>query len=143
MARPTTLKSSKFTIQIGDGASPEVFSAPCTLNNGGITFTNTPGEFNVPDCTDKDAPIWIERTITSQSATVTGDGLMAVEDWDIWTAWEIANGEKNIRVNYEGLGYWAMSAVLTSLGNTAPLKELVQLSVEMMSNGEVTWTPAP
>lgn len=147
MAQPTTLKSSKFLIEIGDGAVPEVFSAPCSLTTSGLQFTNTPAEFQIPDCLDREKPIWVARTIQQQSAEVTGEGLLAMEDWPIWREWELENGERNIRVHMDAPpanngGYWEMSAVLASLNLNSPFGELTQISVSMLSNGEPTWVDA-
>ena len=147
MTRPTTLKGSKFLIQLGDGADPEVFTAPCALNTKGIALSGQANEFEVDDCDDPDAPTWIERVMRSLSGEVTGEGTLAMESWNTWNAWFTSGLEKNIRVKLDETGannggYFSMSAVLSSLALTAQQRGLAQISVTLQSNGAIVWTAA-
>lgn len=145
MARPTTIKGSKFLIELGDGASPETFDAPCALNTKGINFTATTNEVQVPDCDDPDAAQWIERVVSSLSATVPASGTLALESLETWREWFLSALEKNIRVhivdaNNVQPGYFSMSAVLTTFNLGANIGELASIEVSVDSNGAVTWT---
>lgn len=145
MARPTTIKGSKFLIELGDGASPETFDAPCALTTKGINFSAATNEFNVPDCNEPDAAVWTERVVSALSAGVTGSGTLAMESLAVWRDWFLSALEKNIRVRVvddAGVqpGYFALSSVLTSFNIGANQGELATIEVEMSSNGEVTWT---
>lgn len=147
MARPTTLKGSKLLIQLGNGAGPEVFTAPCALTTKGINFAAATNDQNVPDCDDPDAPTWTERVISALSAGVSGSGTLALESLETWREWFLSALEKNIRVKVDALaadggGYFAMSAVLTSFNIGGNQGELATIEVEIQSNGEVTWVDA-
>lgn len=147
MARPTTLKGSKFLIEVGNGADPEVFGAPCALTTKGINFSGSANEFNVPDCDDPDAATWTDRVVGALSAGVTGSGTLAMEALATWRTWFLSAAGKNIRVTLNvpqasGGGYFAMSAVLTGLNLGAELKGLATIEVTIASDGEVTWVPA-
>ena len=147
MARPTTIKGSKLVIQLGDGASPETFTAPCALTTKGINFSAATNDFNVPDCDDPDAATWTERVTSALSAGVPGSGTLAMESFDEWRTWFLSGLEKNIRVvvdTDEGLnaGYFSMSAILTTFNVGGNQGELATIEVDIASNGEVTWTAA-
>lgn len=150
MARPTTVKGSKFLIELSDDGSPETFDAPCALTTKGINFSASTNDFNVPDCDDPDAPTWTERVISALSAEVTGSGTLAVESLPTWREWFLSGLEKNIRVTLvdsagvfpspANPGSFEMSAVLTAFNLGANQGELATIEVSMQSNGEVTWT---
>lgn len=145
MARPTTIKGSKFLIQLED--TPGVYVAPCALTTKGIDFSAETNDFNVPDCDDPDAPTWTERVVAALSAGVSGSGTLAMESLATWRAWYLSGLEKNIRVKLDaplaqGGGHFAMSAVLTGFNLGANQGELATIEVSIASNGAVTWTDA-
>ncbi len=147
MARPTTVKGTKFLLQLGDGGTPEVYAAPCALTTKGINFSAESNDFNVPDCDLPDAATWTERVVSALSAGVSGEGTLAMESLPTWWAWYSSALEKNIRVKVDvplanNGGYWSMSAILTSFNVSANNGELATVEIEIQSNGEVTWTAA-
>lgn len=147
MARPTTLKGSKFLIQIESLDSPTVYVAPCALTSKSIDFSAETNDFNVPDCDDPDAPTYTERVIAALSAGVSGSGTLAMESLPTWSDWFDSGLERNIRVKLDALladngGYWQMSAVLTALNIGGNQGELATIEVTIQSNGAWTWTPA-
>jgi hypothetical protein len=148
MARPTTLRGSKLLILLGDGATPtEAFVAPCALATKGINFSSESNDFNVPDCSDPDAPTFVERVVSALSAGVDGSGTLAMESLSTWWDWWVSGEPKNIRVKVdallaEGGGHWAMSAVLTSFNVGGNNGELATVEVGIASNGEITWVDA-
>lgn len=147
MAAPATLKGSKLLIQVGDGSSPEEFTAPCGLTTKGINFSASANEFNVPDCADEDAAVWTERVISALSAGITGSGIMAMASLETWREWFLSAAEKNIRVKVDATaanngGYFEMSSVLTTFNVTGNTGELCQVEIEAQSNGVVTWVDA-
>ena len=66
MAQPTVAKPGAFVISLGDGATPEVFTAPCGLTTKAARWNRGLGEVNIPDCDDPDAVIWIARDVETQ-----------------------------------------------------------------------------
>lgn len=142
MARPTTIKGSKFLIQIED--TPGVYVAPCALTSKSIDFSAESNDFNVPDCDDPDAPTWTERVVSALSASVSGSGTLAMESLATWREWYRSGLEKNIRVKLDHAsgGYFAMSAILTGFNLGGNQGELATIEVTIASNGEVTWTDA-
>lgn len=147
MARPTTLAGTKLLIQLGDGASPEVFAAPCALSTKSFNLEAASNDFNVPDCDDPDLPVWTERVVSALSAGVSGNGTLAMESFDEWRDWFLSGDPKNVRVKVDTTagnngGYFEMSAILSSLQIGGNQGELVTVEVQMDSNGEVAWVDA-
>lgn len=146
MARAKTTK--KLLVQLGDGGSPETFSANCSINTTKeFTITASPLEFNIPDCDDEDAPSWIARVIDTLSAGFTGAGTLDTPSFEAWREWMLSGEERNLRVRLDvpgadGGGYFEGPYVPTTLGLSKEGKGLVQINVEVQSAGEVVWVDA-
>lgn len=145
MAKPTTSAFSQFLIKIGDGASPEVFGAPCGLTSKGFNQTANTQETSVPDCDDPDAPAYIERAVDTLSAEITGSGVLAKEAHDdVWQPMFDAAVSKNCRIYPFGLanGYYEGKFVLTAYGNAVQRGQKVNVDITLSSDGQFAWTAA-
>lgn len=144
MAKPTTVTGAKLLIQIGDGADPEVFAAPCGLNTKGINFGKETNDVTVPDCSDPEAPAWVERIATSLSAGVSGSGLLAQEALATWRGFFLDTDGKNCRIKIDGAGWghWAGNFICTTFNVTGEDGDKIQVEIELQSNGEVAWVDA-
>jgi predicted secreted protein len=148
MAKPTTCASSKMIIKLGNGATPEVFAAPCGMTTKGINFTKATNEVNVPDCDDPDAAAWIERSVVSMSAEISENGILAMEALDDWQSFLDSTISRNVQVwldvpAVDHGGHWNGKFLLTGFNVTAEQGNKVQAAVTMQSDGPVTWTAAP
>lgn len=143
MAKPTTLPFSKLLILIGNGASPEVFAAPCGLTSKSFDISVSSNGIEVPDCTDEDAPAWTERVVKALSAGVSGSGILATESFETWQDWALGGTNKNVKIKLDtpSLGYYEGSFILSKLSIKASLGDKVQVDVSLDSDGEVTFTP--
>lgn len=137
MTQATTLKFSQFLIQIGNGASPEVFASPCGLNSRGFSRTAATSDTNVPDCDNPDAPSWLDRDIVSLSAALSGAGVVADEDFDAWNDWWESGLSKNIKIAL-GTRSWVGPAKLTKLNITGARGKRVEFDVSIDSDGQLT-----
>ncbi|WP_315759306.1 MULTISPECIES: phage tail tube protein [unclassified Bradyrhizobium] len=136
MAKAQTLPFSKFLVSLGDGNSPEVFSAPCGLNSRSYNRAAATNETNVPDCEDPDAPSWLNRDIVSMSASISGAGVVADEDYDTWELWMNSGATKNVKVklgNRESIGPYKC----TKLNVTGQRGQRVTFDVTLDSDGEI------
>lgn len=142
MAKPTTLPFSELLILIGDGASPEVFAAPCGLTSKGFDLTASSNGIEVPDCDDPDAPAWTERVVKALSGSVSGSGIMAKESFALWRDWALSGLPGNVRVklDHAGLGYYSGSFILNKFGLKASLGDKVQVDIGLESDGQIIWT---
>ncbi|MFK4622569.1 phage tail tube protein [Bradyrhizobium diazoefficiens] len=136
MTQASTLKFSQFLIKLGNGAAPEVFSAPCGLNSRGFSRTAATNDTNVPDCDNPDAPSWLERDVVSLSGQMTGSGVVADEDFDIWNSWFESGVSKTVHVTL-GTRTWQGKAILSKLDITAQRGQRVTFSATLDSDGEI------
>jgi len=145
MAKPTTTSWTKLSIWPGDGASPEDFTQKvCGMTSKGFTLSSEVSESNVPDCDDPDLPGWVERVTRSNSAELTGAGLMAEENFDFYREWKMSGEARNTRIVLDlktNKGYFEGPFLLTSLELTGNQDDgKIQMSLTFQSASEVTWT---
>lgn len=143
MTKATTFTFGQFLIKVGDGASPEVFTAPCGLTAKAFNQTATLAETTTPDCTDPDAPADVERGVVSKSRNITGSGVLAEESFDTWQNWYDAGTSKNCRVYPMGAsgGYYEGKYVLETFNLAAPgIGQRSTGDISLQSDGPSTWT---
>lgn len=144
MARPTTAKSKKVRVLLGDGATPEVFTAACALREKSFNRSKETNSTAIPDC-DPDAPAgYTESDVVSQSATISGSGVMTLGDFDRWeAAWNSSESVSVRHVTTYGDGTVVTREGkfhLTSFEEGASDGEVVQVSFTMENDGPVTTT---
>lgn len=96
MAAVNYTRGVKLVLKVGDGASPEVFTAMCSINaERGITFNAQMRDEVIPDCADLDAVAWLSREAESLSMEFTGGGMSDKSNvktlWDWWESGESKN----------------------------------------------------
>lgn len=129
---------NKMLIEVGDGAAPEVFAAPCGLTTKGINRTANANDSEVPDCDDPDAPVWIEREIQSMSWEVSGSGLLMEDSAATWETWFASGEPRNIKVKIPratGGRVYSGAALLTALNVTGNRGEKVAIEVTLSGTG--------
>ena len=139
-------------IKLGNGATPEVFTAICGLQDATINRTvNTQDRF-VRDCTAPGSVPERLVKVTGRQTDITGTGLTNADEV---AGVEAALGAvKNYKIEVykdlgpddpagELLGTWAGAFVLTAANNTIPREASASFEITLVSNGAVTWTAAP
>jgi hypothetical protein len=142
---PTVATFGDMKVELGNGANPEVFAAPCGFDTKALNLTATASEANIPPCNSPDTPGWTARGVSAFSAEITSSGVMAVEDSAMWSAWLLSGLPKNVKVTVSPSEVYLGAAIITALGATAALAsngKLVQRSVTMSSAGPWTNTAA-
>jgi hypothetical protein len=149
MVQPTVAKYGKMLIELGDDADPPVYAAPCGFTSKGVTISKNMQEINIPDCTDPDAPTWVGRTVQSQTATITGNGVAAAEsvpDWDD-AAMSTDSVPMRVTIDFEGVGTKVIEGNfhIDSEEFAAESGGYVTLAINAVSDGAVTatWTATP
>lgn len=141
--QPTTVKFGKFRVLLGDGNSPEVFTAPCGFTSKSLVLSKNLTEVNLPDCDDPDAPAWVGRDVESLTASITGEGVMAFESADDWMDAFESTESVSVRVEiefptityvYEGKMHIASMTLGAEQGGR------VTNNIEMQSDGELVRT---
>ena len=146
MTAPTTFTFGKScVIQLGNGATPEVFSAPCGFTERSVEIKAETASTAVPDCDDGDAPAWNDTGVKSLSASVNGQGVLSQGAHPLWRAWVLSGEPKNVRVLFNGsadVGYYEGAAVLTSFKLDGAFGEKTKATVALESSGQWDWVGA-
>jgi predicted secreted protein len=146
MAQPTVLAGTKLLILVGDGnvsPGPETFASPCGLTTKGITFSASTNSTLIPDCADPEAPAWEAKDVNALSAQVTGQGVMAVESFDVWNGW-FQNAElRNCQIVMDdpALGQWEGQFILATLKYDGVRGQKITVDITLDNSGEVIWVP--
>ena len=148
MAQALTMSFGKCMIMLGDGASSEVFTAPCGFSELTMTINIESNTVNIPDCDDPDLAAWLATDIVSQQMTLQGSGVLDKNAMQTWQAWWFDAGaaEKNVRwfrdlSSGEGGGYFQAPAVLTAYEETGSRGQRWQNSVGIALNCKPSFTP--
>jgi len=137
-------------VKMGNGASPEVFTAICGLQDGTINRTVNTQDRYVRDCVKPGEVPERKVKATGRQTDITGTGLT---DKAEVTRVEAALGVvKNYKVEVYAdngtdtgllLGTWAGPFMLLSSNNSVPRDGTASLELTLASHGAVTWTAAP
>lgn len=137
----------KLFLKVGNGASPEVFTAFCTINaQRGITFTAGTREFPLIDCNDPDAIAWILREKDSLSAAFTGAGQLNTPDVEEFFDWLKEEDSRNCQVvldvpAIDGGIIWEGKWHLTEFSITGDRGTKQEASITAASDGEISLVP--
>jgi hypothetical protein len=147
MASASTLRFGDAALLIGNGGTPETFSAPCGLTSLTRTVNVETATTNVPDCDDPDLSSWLEIDEISKQMVISGSGVVAKQSWPMWRAWELDGGYKNVRflfdiANADGGGYYSGRALLTTMEQTGERGNKWTVNIAVTFDGKPTWVPA-
>jgi hypothetical protein len=140
MAKATTTRFSDFLVLLGDGLSPETFTAPCGLTSRGFERTANMNATNVPDCADEDAPSWLEQDVISYQASISGAGVVADESLDAWEDWWDSGETKNCQVHLKTT-IWEGPFKLQTLTYNGERGQRTNLTIALVSDGEIARQP--
>lgn len=146
MAQGTPVYFSDQVILLGDGAEPEVFTAPCGITSVTKTTNKETGTVNMPDCDDPDLPGWLRIYLISNQMVLSGSGTVALESLDRWSDWDIAGDMKNVRFYRDiaagvGGGYFVGPALLTQWEEAAEARAPYTFTFGITFDGQPTWVP--
>lgn len=147
MALAKTLRFKDQLILLGDGESPEVFTAPCGFESLGLNVNITTNETNVPDCEDPDLPAWLISDEVSKQMTLTGEGVLDTDAMKMWRDWLMEGGERNVRWKTQGDkasggGHFEAPGILSAYSENGQRGERWRISVGINLNGKPEWTEA-
>lgn len=147
MTQATTFKFGKQAILIEWVEDSGTYTAPCGLTSLTKTTNVATETVAIPDCDDPDVASWLGIDEISRQIVLSGTGVAATESYDLWRAWDLAGGYKNVRwftdlAAGDGGGYLQGSALLTTFEETAEEKRRWNLSIGLTFDGQPTWTAA-
>jgi len=109
--------NEQLLVKVGDGASPEVFTAPVLINTTrSLQLTGNAVATVIPRTDDVSAPGKTVRGVSSVDWQVSGAGILHVGDDKTYTDWLLTGAAKNVKVvnNKTGGVILTGSAVLTA-----------------------------
>lgn len=140
MAAPTTKDGVELYIKVGNGASPEVFTHPCTINAArGIEFTASTNEVIVPDCANPADPAWVQVVKDGLKATINGEGILdaTLANIQLYDTWFTSKEGKNVQVWIAAIGKWVGEFKLTQWAVTGERNDKIQASITLESDGSI------
>ncbi|MBB4859466.1 hypothetical protein HNO88_002795 [Novosphingobium chloroacetimidivorans] len=86
-------------VKVGNGASPEVFSAPTLINTSrSISFSTSTETDQLIDLDDQSAPAQTVRRVTSTDCKIDGEGMINRGDVFEWLDWAQSGKIKNCQI---------------------------------------------
>lgn len=148
MAQANTIKFGSTSILLGDGATVETFAAPCGFTSLSMTVNIETNSVNVPDCADPDLPAWLQSDEVSKQMVLSGSGVLDTAAMQIWDAWVLAGGEKNVRWfrnidGADGGGYFQAPGILTQYEETGERGQRYTVNIGVTLNGKPAFTANP
>lgn len=145
MAQAKTIRFGDQVLVIGNGATPEVFTAPCGLTTLNLTVNIETNDTNVPDCADPNLPSWLISDEVSKQMVVGGDGVLDTDAMQVYREWLLAGGSKNIRwlttgTGANGGGYWSAPGLLATYEETGERGSRWNVSISIKLQGAPTFT---
>jgi hypothetical protein len=151
MANANAIKFGKVLLLLGDGATSEVFEAPCAIENLSMNININSNTVSIPDCSDVDLAAWLATDIVSKQMTLQGSGTLDTGAMQTWKNWWFDGGptgedERNVRwyrdlTSGNGGGYFQAPAVMTAYAETGQRGQRWQNSFTIALNGKPTWSP--
>lgn len=128
-------------VQIGDGATPEVFAHDCLLNGDrAIALTASTVTNVVPRCDDPTAPAKTVRSVDATDSNISSGGKMHASSVKSWMDWLKSGAPKNVRVKNNTTGSWqvAGSYLLTSFNVNGTPKTNAEVTVTLEQADDFT-----
>ncbi|MDR7230633.1 hypothetical protein J2X45_001724 [Caulobacter sp. BE264] len=135
-----SVKGIKLVLKVGNGASPEVFTARCSLNaQRGIKFTADLQDTAEVDCTDPEKVAWLVRDKVSVSGEVNASGVLDKADLAFFFDWVKDKDAKNCEVVVDIAGgyLWEGAWHCSDFEVTGDRGKRCEISINLKSEGEI------
>lgn len=147
MAQGVTASGRKMLIKLGNGATPEVFAAPCAMTSRGLSRTKTVNASNTPDCATPDAIQWDDQEATGRSWSVSGSGKLLKDNVATWDAFFLDDDGGNIQVDIVfadgGIRRYTGAGHLTEFSLTGEDGDKVTYDITITGSGPLTGVSVP
>lgn len=138
------------TIKLGDGATTEVFTIACGIQDINLNqIANTTDRF-IRDCAKPGEVPNRSVKVTGKQADITASGLTDKASIAIFNAalgtkknYRIELGQRNGTDAGLLLGTYAGNFAMTAFNSSIPIEGESAVELTLASNGAWTWTPAP
>ena len=140
MALISTKRGFQIRVHIGDGESPEVFTASALINTSrGFTMTANAESAEIVDAADPSLPAETQRVVKSTDTKIDGSGIMHSTDVKTWMDWTLSGEAKNIKITGMGAtltGPYLLTSFSVSADNYTTAE--VQVTLEQAATPTVT-----
>lgn len=145
MAQPDIIRGTYFSLMLGDGAGPEVFTALCGITTRSFTAGTNTSDVYTRDCANpEDTPIR-RLIVTGRQWSLNGSGqlnranLADIQDaHGVTKNWRFVYTEPTGDEVYQG--YYAGPGILTSMEITGGDENFAEISLTIESDGQWDWT---
>lgn len=149
MALANTVRFGQQQLLIGDGATPEVFAAPCGITSLTKTTNVETNTVNIPDCDDPDLASWLGIDEVSRQIQMSFGGVLDTSALvAVWQDWDMDGGYKNVRWYRDltapnGGGYLQGPALFTAFEEAGEARGRYAISGTIIFDGKPVWTAVP
>lgn len=146
MAQPKIIRGTYFSLMLGDGGSPETFTALCGITTRAFTHQSQTSNVFTRDCADPENVPVRNLISTGEMWTLTGSGtlnrlnLAAIQGADNGQThnWRYLFTEPTADLVYQG--YYAGPGQITSLKITGDDANFAAIDITIESDGQWNWT---
>lgn len=125
-------------VQVGNGASTEVFTHPVIINTSrGVTFTANTESDELVDAADQSKPAVTVRRVSATDTKIDGAGMLSKSDVKVYLDWAVSGVAKNIKVLC-GNATITGPYVLTSFQVSAERMKTAEVQITLEQAGAIT-----
>jgi hypothetical protein len=142
MALIQPLFGQQLVIQVGNGATPEVFSAPSLINTTrGLSISTSVESDELVDLADQGAPAQMVRRVKSTDIKIDGAGMVHKPAVLEHMQWVKSGAIKNVKVTD---GAWTLTGpvILSSFQITGERLKSSECQMTYEQAGEMTLAPS-
>lgn len=148
MAQIDPIRFGDIVAMLGDGDTPEVFTAPCGVTSINWTTSTNTNDEDLPDCENNDAVGYQSPTVVSIGDQVQLQGFVDADSHDAWLA-KIRSGEAgNVRLVYDKgtnaaggkKGYYEGPAIATNREESYERRQSGRINVTLVFTAAPVWT---
>lgn len=126
-----TLSGELILVQIGDGASPEVFTHDCMINGSrSLSLTASTRDQTIPNCTNPSAPDKTVRDVDALDSQISGEGKLHNSSALVWM--QRRGTVVNVRVRAAGVWKVEGPYILTQFEITGQAREFSTANVTLV-----------
>lgn len=140
MATIAPVLGEKLLVQLGDGNSPELFSAPNMINTTrGVSVSTTAETEELMDLANPSAPAQTVRYVKATDVKIDGAGMVSKADGYDWLEWSLSGEVRNIKVTD---GTWVLTGpfILSSYQVSGERRKSTECQMTLEQAGPVTLT---
>lgn len=145
MAQARSLSHGKFRVWIETSPGSNSFSErTAAFTDKDWTLNNQTADQIIPDDTDADAILAVNRIVTQQDWQFSGRGVVNMNDVNFWRTWVVSGIARQVRIEFSdsganGGGYFQGAAVPTKWNGSSQRGDKAQISIDIASAGSFTW----